>query len=68
MFVNLIVTILSNVAPVMPYSIMGAAIATALGLAFTNLSAMGPVYWKLYILTLPVPTIPRRWLQRRGGP
>lgn len=42
--------------------------ATALGLAFTNLSAMGPVYWKLYILTLPVPTIPRRWLQCRGGP
>lgn len=37
------------------YGVVGAALATAVSLATMNLISLGLVYWKLSIITLPIP-------------
>ncbi|SFR14189.1 flippase [Desulfoscipio geothermicus] len=50
-----ILNIILNTLLVPKYGITGAAIATAVSLAIMNLVSAGLVYWKLSIITLPIP-------------
>lgn len=51
-----ILNVVLNAVLIPKFGIMGAAVATATSLGLMNLTAVALVYWKLAILTLPIPS------------
>lgn len=61
-----IINVALNLLLVPPFGLVGAAIATSISIACTNVVATGFAYWRLSIVTLPLPGRIVTSIHRRG--